>query len=493
MKYLIDNKLKKYKYDCVISNIFENNTINSNLINKELIKKEQQKYNFKAKKNQYLIIKPCNNNILYDFIILGSGKKEKINENIFIQIIKFSFKLIKENNYKNIIYLLHNIKIKNKNIYWKIKNIIDTLENLNYKFNIFKTYNIEKKQTININFYLNDLNEYKEAKLSIQHGYIISKGIKKSKDLNNMPPNICNSAYIAKLINKQFKDKDNLQLLFLNNKEIEKIGMNAYLSVAKGSKNQSIISIIEYKNTKETNKQPIIIIGKGLTFDSGGISIKPSNLMHEMKYDMSGAAAIYGIMFIINKLKLNLNVTGILACSENMPDSNSTRPGDVIKTLSGKTVEIINTDAEGRLILCDILTFIEKFNPKIVIDIATLTNACKVALGDKFSGLMSNNKKLTKKLIKAGLETRDYIWELPIIKNYNKFLHSNIADLKNCSDKSFAGAITAACFLSNFTKKYKWAHLDIAGTAWNNKGSTGKPIKLITQFLINYSNFLKHK
>ncbi len=493
MKYLTDNKLKKYKYDCILLNIFENKIINSNLINKELIKKEQEKYKFFAKENKHLIIKPYENNILQDIILLGCGKKEKINENIFIKLIKFSFKIIKENNYKNIIYLLHNIKLKNKNIHWKIKNIIDVLENLNYKFNIFKTYKIEKEKQININFYLNDLNEYKNVKLSIKHGYIISKGIKKSKNLNNMPPNICNSKYIYNLIKKEFKKQPYTKLCFLKNNDIKKIGMNAYLSVGKGSKNKPIVSIIEYKNSYKSNDKPIIIIGKGLTFDSGGISIKSSNLMHEMKYDMSGAAAIYGIMFIVNKLKLNINIIGILACSENMPDSNATRPGDVIKSLSGKTIEIINTDAEGRLVLCDILSYVEKFNPEIVIDIATLTNACKIALGNKFSGLMSNNKKLSKKLIKSGIESRDYIWELPIIKKYNNFLKSNIADLKNCSEIPFAGAITAACFLSNFTKKYKWAHLDIAGTAWNNKGYTGKPIKLITQFLINYSNLIKNK
>ncbi len=299
-----------------------------------------------------------------------------------------------------------------------------------------------------------------------------------------MPPNICNTNYILKKAKKLIKGK-NIKISYLNEKKMKKLGMNSYLSVNKGSLNKSKLIKIKYKKKK---KKPIIIIGKGITFDTGGLCLKPYIKMNEMKFDMSGAAIVLSIIYIINKLKYNINIIGILCCAENMINNNSTKPGDIIKTLSKKTIEIINTDAEGRLLLCDAISYSNKYKPKLIITIATLTGSCIYTLGKKISALITNNKKISKRLIKISKKIKDYIWELPLFKKYNKYIKSNIADIKNCSNKNYADTIISACFLNKFIKKNKWAHLDIAGTASNNKGSTGRTIYLITKFIKKYYN-----
>ncbi len=483
MKYKIKENIKSnyINKDCLIIGIYQKKkikTYNNIYIN---IKKEIKKYNFLGKINTHLLIKNTNSSNIEDIILLGYGLKKKINLNKFNKIIKYLFKVIKKTNYKNIIYNINNFNFKNLN--WRIEKIIKIFEKKKYKFNKYKKKK-KKNKSFTINFIINKIENKKKILFSIKKSLIISNGIKKSKDLSNTPPNICNSLYIYKKIKKKIKSKY-IHIYSLNKKNMLDLKMNAYLSVNKGSSNEPLMTIINYKKCK--NKKPIILVGKGITFDSGGISIKKSKNMYEMKYDMSGASSIYGLMYIISKLKLKINVIGILACAENMIDKNSTRPGDIIKTLSKKTIEIINTDAEGRLILCDVFTYIKKFNPDIVIDISTLTGSCLISLGNKISGLISNNKNLTKDLIEASKKTQDYLWELPLFKKYNKYLKSNFADIKNCSEIPYAGTITAACFLSKFTKSYKWAHIDIAGTAYNKKGSTGRPIELITQFLIKKS------
>ncbi len=484
MKYKILKNNKNYykKNDCAIINIYKNSKIKQNILKYNLILKEIKKYNFKGKINTYLVIKDINSIKKEDCILIGCGEKKKLNKNIFKKIINNSFKIIKKHNYKNIIYLLNKIKIKKK-IFWKIFNIIKIFKKKTYLFNKFKNKKINKYKNIKINFLVNKKREYILTKQAIYKSLIIFKGIKISKNICNTPPNICNSIYIYKKIKKKFNNS-NVRISCLNKKKMSSIGMNAYLSVNKGSYNEPLMIKIQYNNNY--NMKPIILIGKGITFDSGGISLKPSKNMYKMKYDMSGAASIYGIMYIISKLNIKINLIGILACAENIIDSYSTKPGDVIKTLSKKTIEIINTDAEGRLILCDVLTYVKKFNPKFVIDIATLTGSCAIALGNKINGLLSNNKKLSSCLIKSSLDIDEYIHELPLFNKYKKYLKSNIADIKNCSNTPYGGTIIAACFLSYFAKKYKWAHIDIAGTAYNNKGSTGQPINIIVQFLINY-------
>ena len=262
--------------------------------------------------------------------------------------------------------------------------------------------------------------------------------------------------------------------------------MNTLLSVAQGTTQPAKLITLKYSNGRK-NKKPIVLVGKGVTFDSGGISLKPSGAMDEMKYDMAGAATVLGVFSALASLKLDTNVIGIIPATENMPAGNATKPGDVITSMSGKTVEILNTDAEGRLILCDSITYARKFNPEVVIDIATLTGACVVALGSHATGLMSNDKKLAKSLLKSGVNSNDRAWQLPLWAEYGSQLKTNFADLANVGGRT-AGAITAGYFLSQFAEGLKWAHLDIAGTAWNsgaNKSATGRPVGLLLDFLTN--------
>lgn len=262
--------------------------------------------------------------------------------------------------------------------------------------------------------------------------------------------------------------------------------MGALLAVARGSHQPAKLIVLEYHGQGDTEK-PVVLVGKGVTFDTGGISLKPAADLDEMKYDMGGAASVFGTLTAVAEMKLPVNVTGIIPTTENMPGGNATKPGDIVTSLSGQTIEILNTDAEGRLILCDALAYAERYNPEVVIDIATLTGACVVALGHVVSGLMGTDEPLVQELLQAGEKVSDRAWQLPLGEEYQELLKSNFADMANIGGR-WGGAITAACFLSRFTKKYRWAHLDIAGTAWKSgveKGATGRPVPLLTQFLID--------
>jgi leucyl aminopeptidase len=273
----------------------------------------------------------------------------------------------------------------------------------------------------------------------------------------------------------------------LEAKQLEALKMESFLSVAKGSAQPPRLIVLKYSGAKKKDEAPVVLVGKGITFDSGGISIKPGAAMDEMKFDMCGAASVLGTMRALAELKLKLNVVGIVAACENMPSSTAVKPGDIVTSMSGQTIEILNTDAEGRLILCDALTYSERFKPAALVDVATLTGACVVALGAVNTGLFSNNEKLASQLLAASREAADPAWRMPLDDEYQEQLKSNFADMANIGTPGGAGAVTAACFLSRFTKAYPWAHLDIAGTAWKTgpaKGATGRPVPLLAQFLI---------
>jgi leucyl aminopeptidase len=271
----------------------------------------------------------------------------------------------------------------------------------------------------------------------------------------------------------------------LEEADMKSLGMGALLSVARGSRQPPKLIVLEYGGGAP-DQAPIALVGKGLTFDAGGISIKPAASMDEMKFDMCGAASVLGAIKAAAELKLPLNIVGVIPSSENLPDGNANKPGDIVTSMSGQTIEVLNTDAEGRLILCDALTYTERFNPQAVVDIATLTGACVIALGGQAHGLMSNNDQLVRELLNAGRYAWDRAWQLPLWEEYQKQLDSNFADMANIGGRE-AGAIIGGSFLARYTKKFKWAHLDIAGTAWKtgkDKGATGRPVPLLVQFLI---------
>ncbi|MGD6858375.1 MAG: leucyl aminopeptidase [Enterobacteriaceae bacterium] len=459
-----------YENEKKIFSILKNNIIDKN-------KKKMLFVNFNKKKYEF-----------YYFLILYTKKFNFILDYEYEEIIRNFFSEIKNKNFSEIIFNILKIKVKRKNTFWKIKRAIEIINDENYEFNYFKKSKKNLTKRISFMVEYKNINYLNKSKF---YGIYVSYGIEKAKNLANMPSNICNSKYIKKKLLNLKKKSKKLKIEFIDYKKMLLNKMNAYLSVNSGSSNPPIMSVIKYYGCNK-NLKPIIIIGKGVTFDSGGLSLKNQTNMIDMKYDMSGAASIYGIIKSLIKLSLPINVIGIIACAENSIDGKSSRPGDVVKSMSGKTIEIVNTDAEGRLILCDVLTYVEKFNPKFVINIATLTGSCIFALGKYFTGLMSNCNLLSKKLIDASIQSSDYIWRLPIRRNMIKSLYSNIADISNVSSNNEAGAIIAGCFLSCFAKKYKWAHLDIAGTAnlkINNKTySSGRPVSLMIQFLINISN-----
>ncbi|QJC30350.1 leucyl aminopeptidase [Enterobacteriaceae endosymbiont of Neohaemonia nigricornis] len=497
MKYLLENITCKKKIDCIIMPIFKNyiipedTQIINNLTNNYIIN-FIKKNHFQGKLNNLITLYNINvpNLIINKIIIVGCGTQEKINRMRFHNIINNIIIYIKKLYIKECMWLLVNLKIPKYNIYWNIRDTINIIENNLYCLNTFKknknSYNIQK-----LLFHVNDIYD-NNCIIAIKHAMAINQGILKAKNLANLPPNICNPQYLVKQVYKLSEEfPESITIDIIDEKSMNILNMNAYLAVSKGSKNQALMSIIHYNNTNCNTTPPIVLIGKGLTFDSGGLSLKPSHNMHEMKYDMCGAASIYGIMYTIAKLKLPLHVIGLMLGCENMPDGDAIRPGDIIKTMSGITVEIKNTDAEGRLVLCDALTYVNRFNPKYVIDIATLTGACVIALGHNISGLMSNSHTLSKQIQQASSETNDRVWKLPINDiNYFNQLYSNIADISNIGNNNAGSAITAACFLAKFAKPYKWAHIDIAGTAWtydehNQAIASGRPVNLICQLLLN--------
>ena len=313
-----------------------------------------------------------------------------------------------------------------------------------------------------------------------------ARGMELTKTLGNLPGNICTPTYLAAKALALGKTHKSIKTTVLEEKDMQKLGMGSFLSVTRGSEQPAKLITLEYYGAAKAQK-PIVLVGKGITFDSGGISLKPGAEMDEMKYDMCGAASVLGTMQAIAEMGLKLNVVGVIPSCENLPSGKATKPGDIVTSMSGQTIEILNTDAEGRLILCDALTYTGKFHPDTVIDIATLTGACVIALGHVASGLFSNEEKLAKELLAAGEQAYDRAWQLPLWDDYQPLLDSNFADMQNIGGRA-GGTITAACFLSRFTKDYRWAHLDIAGTAWKSgkeKGATGRPVPLLTQYLIN--------
>lgn len=458
---------------------------------KEIIKKSS----FEGKINQSLCIYDTSNKKLEKIYLVGLGEKNKYSERSFIKAVSALSKICKNNNLKNIFLSIDSLltdKIKQD---WAIRNISIHINGIDYVYNETKNktkiktnYKISKIIFISSllkKSYLSSLKKY------FQQGVAISSGIKLAKKLGDLPSNICTPTYLAKTATDLGKTNKKLNIKIHNEKEMKSMGMNCLLSVGNGSEEPSKLITMKY-NGGAKNEKPIALVGKGITFDTGGISIKPSNGMDEMKYDMCGAASVLGTMKTISELNLKINVVGVIASAENMPSGSATNPGDVVTTMSGQTVEILNTDAEGRLVLCDALTYVSRFKPKHVIDVATLTGAVLVALGKVASGVLSNDEKLTEMLMKSSNVSHDYIWELPMWEEFQSELDSNFADIANIG-KRYAGTITAACFLSRFTEDYSWAHLDIAGTAWNegaNKGGTGRPVSLLTHFLLENAKSL---
>jgi len=417
-------------------------------------------------------------------LVVGTHSKEAMNpkslENLYETILKECTKTGAESIASYLPQLCTQLS-EEKEIEFSTASILNSL----YRFDAQKSKKSHPTTLKSFSFSISENNKAKtNTNNAIKKAQALVKGMNLCKDLGNLSGNVCTPEYLAKEATKM-ADNPKVSVKVIDEKSFASMGMGAFLSVAKGSELSAKLITINYQGGKKTDK-PHVLVGKGITFDSGGISLKPGAAMDEMKYDMCGAASVMGAISAVISTQLKLNVIAVIAAAENMPGSRASKPGDIVTSMSGKTIEILNTDAEGRLVLCDALTYVEQFKPASVIDVATLTGACVVALGNHASALYSNNEKLAEKIEQAGLNSWDRVWPMPLWPEYNEQLNSRFADLANIGGPK-AGSITGACFLSNFTKKYHWAHLDIAGTAWNGpgptKGATGRPVPLLVEYL----------
>ncbi|PKM23902.1 MAG: leucyl aminopeptidase [Gammaproteobacteria bacterium HGW-Gammaproteobacteria-13] len=422
-------------------------------------------------------------------LLVGTGKDSELSDRQLRKLITSVYSSLKSLGGSDAVLALDELQVKGRETYGKTRLMVESLADAGYCFDRFKSQKAEagalKKLTL-----LTDKANLADAERASTHAQAIAAGMAFTKDLGNLPPNLCHPSYLAEEAKNLGKAYKNLKVEILDEKKLKELGAGAFLAVAQGSDQPPRMIVMHYQGGKKTEK-PYALVGKGITFDTGGISIKPAAGMDEMKYDMCGAASVFGTLKAVLELQLPINLVCLLACAENMPSGGATRPGDIVTTMSGQTVEILNTDAEGRLVLCDTLTYAERFKPQAVIDIATLTGACIVALGSNVSGLMGNNDELVQQILGAGLTADDRAWQLPLYDEYQEQLDSPFADIANIGGPK-AGTITAGCFLSRFAKNYHWAHLDIAGTAWisggKDKGATGRPVPMLTQYLLDRSN-----
>ncbi len=415
-------------------------------------------------------------------LLAGLGDKDDFNERHFTDAVRCGLKAF-NGAAKNVTVAALDWQVKHRDAEWQARSLA-----IAARETVFRTDELKSKREPEANsagtvgLLLKTRNA--AAERGLRQGEAIASGMELTKRLGNLPPNICTPSFLADEARKLAK-KWKLDVEVLETKQLEALKMGSLLAVARGSAQQPRLIVLKYRGAGKN--APVVLVGKGITFDSGGISIKPGAAMDEMKFDMCGAASVLGTMRALSELKLKINVVGVVAACENMPSGNAAKPGDIVTSMSGQTIEILNTDAEGRLILCDALTYSERFKPAAVVNIATLTGACVVALGGVNSGLFSNNDELATEVLKASRESGDPAWRMPLDDDYQEQLKSNFADMANIGTPG-AGAVIAACFLSRFTKAYPWAHLDIAGTAWKGgaaKGATGRPVPLLAQFLID--------
>ena len=415
-------------------------------------------------------------------LVVGCGEPEKFNAVRYDNVCTSAGAFLRDHATTSAHICLHELEAGETEPHWRVRQAAVNLDRANYRYTATKApKDDDNDPLLSASFSAGD-----EMQAALDEAKGLAKGYLRSRELGNLPPNICNPAYIVKIAREIAIGYDNVGVEILGQDEMADLKMSALLAVGRGSVNESKLIILKYQG-KDEDSQPIVLVGKGITFDTGGISLKPGPNMEQMKFDMGGATSVIGAFEAVAEMQLPINVICVVAAAENMPDGNAYRPGDVLTSMSGKTIEVLNTDAEGRLVLCDALTYSQRFNPIALIDVATLTGACVVALGHHASAIMTKHDDLAEELIEAGQTAIDRGWRLPIWDDYQPQIKSTFADMKNVGGMA-AGSITAGCFLSRFTEGQRWAHIDCAGSTWiwgGDKGSTGRPVGLLTQFLIN--------
>ena len=418
-------------------------------------------------------------------LLVGLGKEREFGEAAYRKAIAAAVGALKSTGTSEATIFLTEIPVKKRDTAWRIEQAVIAMKDGLYRFDRLKSKPPEAKRELRkAVLHVESRTEIGEGEAAVQRATAIADGMALAKDLGNLPGNYCTPTYLAQQA-QELGRAQGLAVEVLEQKDIETLGMGSFLAVARGSREAPKFIVMHYQGGGKDDA-PVALVGKGITFDTGGISIKPSAEMDEMKFDMCGAASVLGTMKAVSAMKLPINVVGVIPATENMPGGNAIKPGDIVTTMSGQTVEILNTDAEGRLILCDALTYVEKYKPAAVIDIATLTGAMVIALGHVATGMFANNDSLAREVIQAGEASWDRVWHMPLWDDYQDMLKSNFADFPNIGTRA-GGSITAACFLSRFARAYPWAHLDIAGTAWKSgaeKGATGRPVALLSQFLV---------
>ena len=475
---------------CVVVGVYESRKLT---LAAELLDKASDGYisgivrrgDMEGKSGSTLLLQNVPGTLCERVLLVGLGKEKDFREKEFGAAIRNTVKTLNETGAFDASIFLTELAVKKRSIGWRIRQATMIALDATYKFDQFKSKKDEVRRPLRkLTLAVERRNELTQAEEALAQGLAIAEGMAMTKTLGNLPPNICHPTYLAEQAQAMAKEF-NLGCDILERADMEQLGMHSLLSVSRGSRQPPKLIVLTYKGSKASEK-PVVLVGKGVTFDTGGISLKPGAEMDEMKYDMCGAASVLGTMHSVARMALPINLIVIVPATENMPDGAASRPGDIVTSMSGQTIEILNTDAEGRLILCDALTYAERFEPDTVIDVATLTGACVVALGHIATGLFSNKDGLARELLDAGEESYDRAWHMPLWDDYQELLKSPFADMGNIGGR-WGGSITAACFLSRFTKKFEWAHLDIAGTAWKSgadKGATGRPVPLLTHYLL---------
>lgn len=508
---------EKQRSNCIISGVFETRRLTAiaerlDKASGGYISNLLRRGDLEGKAGQTLLLHQVPNTAADRILLVGCGKERELKDKEFRDIIRKAIQAILQTSAIEAVCFLTELNVKGRDTRWKIKQAVEVTSQILYTFDTFKNKK-ERKPLRRLVFTIPTRRELINAEKAILEGQATAESVAWAKDLGNLPPNICTPLYLAQEAEKLSQEFEQISTAILDENDITALKMGAFIAVAKGSQLPPRLITLEYRGIKGKLKaaaqaprrnftatpadthqntlgtKPIILVGKGITFDTGGNSLKPPAGMIGMKYDMCGAACVLAVIRAAAKLALPINLVGVIPTAENMPGNQATRPEDIVTSMSGMTIEILNTDAEGRLILCDALTYCERFDPDVVIDIATLSSACIMALGSHASGLFSNYTPLATDLFNAGLTSGDRCWQMPLWDEYQDALSSNFADVANVGNPPEAGAILAASFLSRFTKKYRWAHLDVAGTAsratGKERGATGRPVPLMVQYLLD--------
>ena len=446
------------------------------------------KARFRGDSGKHLLVHALDGVAADSVLIVGCGSsKESMTAARYLKIAAAAATAAAGAGARRAAWSLGEIEVEDRDLEWKSRVAVERLSVESYRFDAMRSETPDDRSAPPQRTSLAASRGGRAATAAgIRIGKAIAAGVSLARDLGNLPGNVCTPTHLANQAKALAARHAKVTFKSLDEARMKRLGMGSLLSVARGSREPPRLVILEYRGAARS-RAPIVLIGKGITFDAGGISIKPSAAMDEMKFDMCGAASVIGAMEACATLRLALNVVALAPACENLPDGNANKPGDIVTTMAGKTVEVLNTDAEGRLVLCDAITYAERYKPDVVVDVATLTGACVIALGAHASGLFSNHQPLADALLAAGERAGDRAWQMPLFDEYAEQLKSNFADFANIGGRE-AGAVTAASFLAKFTSGQHWAHLDIAGTAWRGgkqKGATGRPVGLLCQYLLD--------